>query len=156
MKVYYFFVTISMIALLGACQNTATNDAKETVETTAVEVAPSIPYLGEWTRGFDMGEGVTQHVFYKITEDRIEYKMQGAMSVKYELELDTFIAADNRWIGTRADDPYVIFVKDITTDSFALFKQKVESREEALGMTMPSDTASGRFTTWNVFHKVRK
>lgn len=151
MKSYHLFIAISMIGLLGACQNTATTDAKEP---TAIEAAQSIPYLGEWTRNFDMGEGVTQHVFYRISEDHIEYEMQGAMSVKYELELDTFIASDNRWIGTRADDPYVIFVKNITTDSFALFKQKVESREEALGMAMPSDTASGRFTTWNVFQKV--
>jgi len=113
----------------------------------------SIPFQGIWTRKFSMGEGKEQQVFYTVNTKEIEYKMAGAVPMAYTIKMDTFIAKDNRWIGKKGEIPYVVFAKNITSDSISLYKQKVKNLEEALALPFPSDTTRSQFTSWNVYQK---
>ena len=72
--------------------------------------------------------------------------------MNYTIMKDTFVVEDNRWVGILNDQSYVIFAKNITTDSITLLKQKAKNRQEALTMPFPSDSATSRFTTWNVYY----
>lgn len=128
----------------------------ENNETNAVVVETvDIPFKGTWSRAFSMGEGMDQEVSYSISDTEIVYAMKGSMPMEYSLVMDSFIAEDNRWIGNKGNDTYVIFVKNITSDSITLFKQKIDTKDAALNMVFPSDTTRSKFTSWNVYHKVK-
>lgn len=78
--------------------------------------------------------------------------MKGPLNLNYTLQKDTFIAKDNRWVGKLYEQDYVVFVKNITSDSIAIFKQKTKSIEESMSLPFPSDTATSRFSPWNVYY----
>ncbi len=113
----------------------------------------AIPFSGTWSRSFTMGKGVNANVSYTVFQDSIQYIMNGPMVMKYTLIKDVFSAKDNRWIGKRDETPYVIFLKNISKDSITLLKMKVESKEKALKMVFPSDTARSKFSSWNTYKK---
>ncbi len=150
MKKYLLIITLSITGL-SACTNTGeTSDTeKNTIETTE---SIALPHEGSWTRNFEIGADSTQYVYYTIWKDSIKYEMSGIMAMNYTIKMDTFIIADNRWIGILNDQSYVVFAKNITADSITLLKQKAKDRQTALIMPFPSDSATSRFTTWNVYY----
>jgi len=93
-----------------------------------------------------------QLVFYRIWDDSIQYEMKGPLKLNYTLQKDTFIAKDNRWVGKLYEQDYVVFVKNITSDSIAIFKKKTKSIEESMSMLFPSDNAMSKFSPWNVYY----
>ncbi len=123
-----------------------TNTAKQ-------EEPMKIPFLGTWTRSFELAKDSTQHVYYTIWADSIQYEMQGPLPVKYVMQKDSFVVEDNRWVGKLNDVPYVIFIKNASPDSITLFKKQVTDMEEALSMQVPSDTVSSHFASWNVYKR---
>jgi len=144
MKKYVLLVILSIIGIT-ACEN-----SKKTEVT--LKTDNTIPFEGTWGRSFELGVDSTQLVFYRIWEDSIQYEMKGPLNLNYTIQKDTFIAKDNRWIGNLHGNPYVIFVKNVTSDSIAIFKKEIKNKEEALKMSFPSDTAMSRFSPWNVYY----
>lgn len=139
------FVLVFILAMVG-CKNNPPTESNTT----------SIPFQGEWTRSFPLGQGLDSmaHIFYRIGSDSIQYEMNGMMALKYTIEMDTFITTDNRWIGQFNGQSYVIFIQPISADSINLFKKKVGNVATALSLPTPDKTAKSQFTSWNVF--VRK
>ncbi len=88
-----------------------------------------------------------------MTAKEIKYRMAGTVPMEYVIEIDTFIAKDNRWIGKKGEITYVLFVKNITSDFISLYKQKVENLDEVLALPFPSNTTRSQFTSWNVYQK---
>lgn len=151
-------LTIMIALAFVACENTETATTPEaTTETTETHVATGeIPSLeGEWTRSFQFGKGPDSaaHIFYRIGADSIQYEMQGMMPLQYTLQIDSFIAADNRWLCTRGDASYVVFIQPWSSDSINIFKKKVDNRAAGLEMSIPGAEAKSRFTSWNVFYR---
>lgn len=146
-----------MCTIVVSCNDTSKDT--QPIESTEIqsEVAEKseIPFKGTWSRAFSMGEGMEQEVSYSITDKEIVYAMKGAMPMEYSLIMDSFVSEDNRWIGTKGDETYVVFVKNITAESISLFKQKADSKDAALKMVFPSDTTRSKFTSWNVYNKVK-
>lgn len=136
-----------LISILGV---TACNNSKKAEP--IFKTNNTIPFIGNWGRSFELGVDSTQLVFYRVWEDSIQYEMKGPLNLNYTLKKDTFIANDNRWLGNLHGNPYVIFVKNVTSDSIAIFKKEVKNKEEALTMLFPSDTAMSRFSPWNVYY----
>ena len=146
--------TILFIALILLLATSCKNDKKEkTTDQQTIKITNKIPFLGNWTRSFDMGNNINATVNYNIYQDSIQYEMLGPMNTKYTLVKDTFYPKDNRWIGKRGEIPYVIFVKNSSKDAITLLKMKVESKSKALSMPFPSDTARSKFSSWNTFKK---
>jgi len=141
------FVFVIMILFIGitACDNS--NKSKKTSKNDS-----EISFIGTWTRSFEMGKDSLQFVYYRIWEDSIHYEMKGPLNLNYTIQKDTFLANENRWVGNLEGNPYVIFLKNISTDSITLFKENVKTQEEALKMPIPADTAKSRFSTWDVFY----
>lgn len=142
----HYLLTVFFIVIgISACENSK--------KTTANQIDNhKISFEGVWTRSFDLGNDSIQDVFYRIWQDSIQYEMKGPLNLNYTLQKDTFVSKDNRWIGKLYDQDYVVFVKNITQDSIAIFKQKTKSTEEAMSMPFPSDTATSRFSPWNVYY----
>ena len=144
MKNYLLIVAIIVIGF-AACENSKKTEISLKTET-------KIPFEGVWSRSFDLGNDSIQDVFYRIWDDSIQYEMKGPLNLNYTLQKDTFIAKDNRWVGKLYEQDYVVFVKNITSDSIAIFKQKTKSIEESMSIPFPSDTATSRFSPWNVYY----
>ncbi len=119
------------------------NDSKSTVN----------PFLGSWSRSFEMGSGMSAKVDYIVSADSIQYVMNGPMVMKYTIKRDTLIANENKWIGTKGNEVYVIFTKNKSNDSITLLKMKVDSKLKAIEMKFPSDTARSKFSSWNTYYK---
>lgn len=149
-KIIYSLVLILTVTI--SCKkkdiiNNVASPEKQIVKVT------EMPFQGTWSRSFAMGKGVDANVTYTIFQDSIQYLMKGPMNMKYTLLKDVFSAKDNRWIGKRNEMPYVIFFKNISKDSITILKMKVESKEKAMKMAFPSDTARSKFSSWNTFAK---
>ena len=144
MKKYLLILILSIIGIT-ACENSKKTE-------TTLKKDNTVPFIGNWGRSFELGKDSTQLVFYRVWEDSIEYEMKGPLNLNYTLQKDTFIVKDNRWIGKLHEENYVVFVKNITSDSIALFKKKTENKAEALSIPFPSDTATSRFSPWNVYY----
>ncbi len=82
-------------------------------ENTTIETTESIalPHEGSWARNFEIGKDSTQYVYYTIWEDSIKYEMSGIMAMNYTIKMDTFVVADNRWIGTLIINPLLFLQK---------------------------------------------
>ena len=144
MKKYVLLVILSIIGIT-ACENSKKTE-------TTLKTDHTISFEGTWERSFDLGNDSIQDVFYRIWEDSIQYEMKGPLNLNYTLQKDTFISKDNRWVGKLYEQDYVVFVKNITSDSIAIFKQKTKSIEESMSIPFPSDTATSRFSPWNVYY----
>lgn len=159
MKNNSIILVLIITSLIMSCTESPKENAQviEDVNDAVTEsiTESGIPFLGTWSREFSMGEGMDQTVSYIVSDTEIMYKMVGARPMEYNIVLDEFNAKDNRWIGKKGDDTYVIFVKDITEESISLFKKKAANKEEALTIEFPSDTARSKFTSWNVYNKVK-
>jgi len=142
----HYLLTVFFIVIgITACENSKKTAASRIDDN-------KISFEGVWTRSFDLGNDSIQNVFYRIWQDSIQYEMKGPLNLNYTLQKDTFVSKDNRWIGKLYDQDYVVFVKNITLDSIAIFKQKTKSIDEAMSMPFPSDTATSRFSPWNVYY----
>ena len=156
MKIKFIYSISLAVLSLVACNEKAAKDKSDVIDMLEVDDSKAIDrvsFEGIWTRKFSMGEGKEQQVFYTVNTKEIEYKMAGAVPMTYTIKMDTFIAKDNRWIGKKGEIPYVVFAKNITSDSISLYKQKVKNLEEALALPFPSDTTRSQFTSWNVYQK---
>ncbi len=140
----YFTAILFLMIVLASC----THDTKQ-VESIKV------PFLGEWTRSFDLAPDSIQHVYYRIWQDSIQYEMKGPLPVKYTLTKDSLVENKNKWIGKLNDVTYVIFAKNIGEDSISLFKKQVKDISEALHIKIPSDTVSSHFSSWHVYYKLK-
>lgn len=147
MKIQLLILILSILGIT-ACEN-----SKKTK--TTLKTDNTIPFLGNWGRSFELGKDSTQLAFYRVWEDSIQYEMKGPLNLNYTLQKDTFISKNNRWIGNLNGTPYVVFVKNVTSDSIAIFKKEIKNKKEALTMRFPSDTAMSRFSPWNVYYLKR-
>jgi len=128
-------------------------DKKVETKKSEIKTNKELPFLGTWTRSFEMGNGVSAKVTYSVFKDSIQYEMLGPMTMKYTLVKDSFYPKDNRWIGKRGETPYAIFVKNISKDAITLLKMKVNNKEDAEIMPFPSDSARSKFSSWNTYQK---
>lgn len=144
MKKYLLIVTMIVMGFT-ACENSKKTE-------TTLKTNNEISFEGVWSRSFDLGNDSIQDVFYRIWKDSIQYEMKGPLNLNYTLQKDTFLAKDNRWIGKLYEQDYVVFVKNVTSDSIAIFKKKIKSSAEGLSMPFPSDTAMSRFSPWNTYY----
>ena len=113
----------------------------------------AMPFEGNWERTFQLGVDSLQYVYYNIYSDSIEYIMEGPLPLNYMMAVDTFISEDNRIVTTLKDVHYVMFIKNFSSDSLSLFKQQMDSRDEALARPFPADTVSGHFSSWYTYYK---
>ena len=141
----HVLLVILLIIGISACENSKKSES-------TLKVDNAISFKGTWTRSFELAKDTIQLVYYRIWEDSIQYEMKGPLNLNYTIQKDTFIAKDNRWIGNLHGNPYVLFVKNVTTDSIAIFKKEIKNKEEGLTMSFPSDTAMSRFSPWNVYY----
>ena len=128
------------------------NHAKKENITTKTTTSNN-PYLGEWTRSFQMSEESTATVNYIFYNDSIQYEMKGPMNLNYSIKKDTFLVKGNRWIGKKGTDTYVIFIQPNSKEKITLLKMKSKDIATALKMPFPSDTARSKFSSWNIFNK---
>ena len=142
----FIIVIIFLSMVITGCNNTSKQDAK------TVDVL-TMPFEGNWQRTFQLGVDSLQYVYYNIYSDSIEYIMEGPLPLNYMMEVDTFIAADNRIIAQLKDVHYVIFIKNFNADSLSLFKQQMETIDEALARPFPADTVSGHFSSWYTYYR---
>lgn len=162
MKNHLLVLAIAFIGLF-ACENPENEDKNETVKEEEVlkeaipQRIPIIPFEGEWTRDFQLGEGTDSiaHVYYRIGEDSIQYEMEGILPVKYTIKMDTFVRKDTRWLGKLHDVSYVVFIKQTSTNVLKIFKKKIKNTQEGLEMPIPDENARSQFTTWNAFHRTK-
>ena len=138
-----------ILSLTTSCKNNKNEKIteKESVKST------DLPFLGSWTRSFEMGNGVKANVTYTIYNDSIQYEMLGPMTMKYTLVKDAFVEKENRWVGKGNKSPYAIFFKNISKESITVLKMKVENKEKGLEMAFPSDSARSKFSSWNTYSK---
>ncbi len=145
MKPFYLMIVIAVIGFT-ACKST---DSEEKLQSREMI---SLPFEGIWERSFELGKDSIEDVYYTITTDSIQYEMAGPLSVKYTIHKDTFISKNNQWVGKMNDVYFVIFVKNNSPDSITLFKQQFDDLEGALTRTLPADTVSGHFSSWNTYY----
>lgn len=114
----------------------------------------SIPFEGIWTRQFEAGPGNLHDVKYSIYQDSIRYLLSGPIgNANYLMHRDTFLLEDNRYIGhTPESKYYLIFVKNISSDSITIYKQTLESIEEGLTTEIPPANTTANHG-WNTFKK---
>ena len=51
-----------------------------------------MPFEGDWQRTFQLGVDSLQYVYYNISDDSIEYIMEGPLPLNYMMAVDTFIS----------------------------------------------------------------
>jgi len=146
-KIVLFLVFITLVNV--NCKN---NKTASQVKAEASISSDKIPFEGIWKRSFELAKDSVQQVFYRVWTDSIQYEMQGPLPIKYTIYKDTFISKENKWIGKLNKVPYVVFVKNITTDSVTLFKKQVENKAEAIQMNFPSENDSSHFSSWNTYY----
>ena len=141
-----FIIVITFLSMvITGCDNTSKQDAK------TVDVL-IMPFAGNWQRTFQLGVDSLQYVYYNIYSDSIEYIMEGPLPLNYMMEVDSFVAADNRIITKLKDVHYVIFIKDFNADSLSLFKEQMDDRNAALARPFPADTVTGHFSSWYTYY----
>jgi len=141
-------ITLTIIIVLTfSCKNNT--DKKVTTKKTTI----NNPYLGSWSRDFQMSSEVTATVTYTFFNDSIQYQMKGPMNLNYTIKKDTFLIKENKWIGKKDQDTYAIFIKKDTEKSITLLKMKVKDKLSAIKMPFPSDTARSKFSSWNTYNK---
>lgn len=129
---------------------------KEAVEPIKVPQASraEIPYTGVWKRQFEAGPGNLHTVNYFVYKDSIRYTLSGPVgNANYVMHRDTFLTKDNRFIGHTPDDVYyLIFFKNLSTDSITLYKQTVTTVSEGLDVKVPVATTTQNHG-WNNYAK---
>ncbi len=113
-----------------------------------------IPFTGIWERQFEAGPGNLHTVNYFIYQDSIRYTLSGPVgNANYLMQRDTFLIESNRFIGhTNSNQYYLIFTKNVSTDSITIYKQEINDLAEGLSIDEPSDTTTQNHG-WNTFHK---
>lgn len=141
-------LSLAIIVLLFSCKNSEKPSQDVPLK---IETKDSKVFSGIWTRSFAMSEKVTAEVTYTFLKDSIQYEMKGPMQLNYTLIKDTIV--NNRWIGDKKGETYVVFVKNKTKDKVTLLKMKSKDIESALTMPFPSDSAKSKFSSWNTYLK---
>jgi hypothetical protein len=106
----------------------------------------AIPFEGIWTREFEAGtgSGFWHTVTYNVYQDSIRYTLTGPVgNSDYTMHRDTLILEDNRYIGHTINNVhYLVFTKEITTDSIKIYKEIVPTIEIGLTLQIPDDTTT--------------
>lgn len=122
--------------------------------TQQIQAKTVIPFTGKWIRQFEAGPGNLHDVTYNIYQDSIRYTLTGPVgNADYVLIRDTFLLADNRFIGhTPTNQFYLLFVKTVGTDSVTIYKQDVLTIQEGMGIAVPHDSTTA-YHGWQTYHK---
>ncbi len=143
-----FFISL----FLWNCKNSTKKEIK-VISKSKEKVVNVNPVLGSWTRSFKMSEALTATVNYTFWKDSLRYEMLGPMNMKYTIKKDTFLIDKNKWIGTKDNETYVVFIKNTTKEKVTLLKMKSKDLSTALKMSFPSDSARSKFSSWNTYNK---
>jgi hypothetical protein len=149
-KLHFFqllIITCMVTASLTACNKTGkgSSDAK-------------IPFTGVYGWKFEiptMGKQLSVHRFYA---DSIRYEMTGtAYNNSYKQELVWYNTEEQRCVtvgrGGGKDGVYfVMFFKDITANTLAIYKKQCTTKEEAMTISIPAAGTEADHG-WNVYHK---
>ena len=113
-----------------------------------------IPFLGTWTREFDVGPGSPHVATHVIAPDRVHYKLVGNLgNADYVVIRDGFSATDNRFVGHTADGEfYVLFARDVSDQSITIYKQEVDGLTAALELAVPP-IGTTESHGWNTYEK---
>lgn len=145
------------IALLSAFLTTCgppSETVVDSVEPLEDGTEDPIPFLGTWTREFDVGPGNTHIATYVVASDRIHYTLTGDLgNADYVMIRHGFSGTDNRFVGHTKDGKYyVLFAREISDRNVTIYKQKVDGLTAALGLAMPPiDTTENH--GWNSYEK---
>jgi hypothetical protein len=144
----------NLIVLISIGLITISSCKKDEIQSPSPIPKASIPFTGIWERSFNAGPGNPHIATYSIYQDSIRYVLDGSIGqANYVLQRDTFILNENRFIGhTDANLYYLIFVKNITSDSLSLYKQLVTSVNNGMHMNIPSDTTTQNHG-WSTYYK---
>lgn len=140
-------------AFLTACDPQSATVAND-VERPAYSVEDPIPFLGTWTREFEVGPGSPHVATYVVAPDRVHYKLVGNVgNADYVVIRDGFSASDNRFFGHTTDGEfYVLFARDVSDQSVTIHKQKVDGLTAASELAVPPiDTTESH--GWNTYEK---
>ncbi len=141
-------ILLSIIFVTNSCKK----DEIELITELHTNTKQEIPFTETWQRQFEaIGNLHTSN--YLIYQDSIRYTLTGAIGqANYLIQRDTFLLVNNRFIGhTDANQHYLIFVKDVTTDSIILYKQKVIDVAEGMTIIVPEHTTTANYG-WNTFY----
>ncbi len=141
----------TLIVTLLSCKKEEEPEVNEPVnEIEKVE----IPFQGKWKRTFEAGPGNIQTVLYSVYQDSIRYTLTGPVAnSNYNMIRDTFLLDDNRYVGHTIDNVYyLIFAKDITSDSIRLYKEIIPNFSAGMSTAVPHDSTTQNHG-WAVYYK---
>lgn len=127
-------------------------------------VHDTIPFTGEYLFEFDVPNHGTQVFTYVFTPKTIVTKMTGsAFTTEYSQDIVSYDPTEQRCIskgsgGSKPKDGvyFVMFFKDITDSTLAIYKHECKENglEEAKTFPFPSADVT-KDHGWNVFRKVK-
>lgn len=123
-------------------------------ETGVDSVEDPIPFLGTWTREFEVGPGNMHVATYVVESDRIHYTLTGNVgNADYVMLRDRFSGTDNRFVGhTKDGELYVLFAREISDRNVTIYKKRVDGLTAALELAVPpADTTENH--GWNAYEK---
>ncbi|MEM1268683.1 MAG: hypothetical protein AAF752_16815 [Bacteroidota bacterium] len=125
--------------------------AQDPAENTA-PVQDPFELRGTYAWTFDIpnyGTQVSKNVF---GAELVEYSMDGpAYTTRYDIHLESFDAAEGRWVGHTGNGVYyVMFFKDVTDESVTIYKHKCVDQDEAYAFAFPGPDATADHG-WNVY-----
>lgn len=140
-----------MLLALGAWMSSACSKDDDNIQP---DLPSEISFTGNWTRQFEAGSGNLHTVLYAIHQDSMRYTLSGPVgNADYVMLRDTFILEDNRFIGhTPEGQHYLIFVKNISSDSITIYKQEIANVDEGLSIAVPDDNTTANHG-WNIYYK---
>lgn len=145
MRITIFSILIILISL-SSC-------TKEKIE--IINPVKDIPnFVATWSRTYDI-LGSEFKATYKIDTNEIYYsnKGSGPGNTDYIIEFDSYQETDKRWIGHRDNNQYyLLFFKDIDSESITIYKQKVDNPNDAQNIAIPADDTNENYG-WNIYYK---
>ena len=145
------------IALLSAFLATCgppSETVVDSVEPPGDGAEDPIPFLGTWTREFEVGPGNIHVATYVVESDRIHYTLTGNVgNADYVMVRDGFSGTDNRFVGhTKDGELYVLFAREISDRNVTIYKKRVDGLTAALELAVPPDDTIENHG-WNAYEK---
>jgi hypothetical protein len=140
---------LTVIVMLSSC-----NKDDDTEPQAQQHQRDEISFTGKWQRQFEAGPGNPHTVDYIIYQDSIRYTLAGSVgNADYVMHRDTFLLENNRFIGhTSSNQHYLIFVKQKSNDSIALYKTEIADIAVGMAIEVPDDNTAANHG-WNTYHK---
>ena len=143
LKIHRSAVLLLLVSL-GACRSSA-----------GPRAGAAMPFLGTWERSFEADK--KSHTATYVVEPRsIRYKLVGDVgNADYVIHRDAYSPDEKRFVGhTDKGEYYVVFVRAATDDSITLYKQKVDSLVDGLGLSAPPASTT-KHHGWNTYQRRR-